>query len=300
MAGISRRAFLKYCMGSAAALGLDWSTLGKLQKVLAAGGGPAVIWLNGANCTGCTVSLANRISSEAPKDIADLLVNTIDLKFHANLMSASGDLAVDALQAAAQGPFVLAVDGGIPTAFDGHTCILWTENGREVTALEAVKTLVPKAAATLCVGTCSSFGGIPAGKPNPTGIQSVSALTGAKTINIPGCPAHPDWIVWTIASLIAGAAPQLDDYSRPVALFGPEMVIHKNCPRKGKAVALTFGEEGMCLKELGCKGPRTKADCFSRKWNNSVNWCIGANAVCLGCTEQGFPDRFSPFYKAAF
>jgi hydrogenase small subunit len=107
--------------------------------------------------------------------------------------------------------------------------------------------------------------------------------------------------VWTIASLIAGVMPQLDDYSRPVALFGePEMVIHKNCPRKGKAVALAFGEEGKCLKELGCKGPRTKADCFSRKWNGGVNWCIGANSVCLGCTEQGFPDRFSPFYKTAF
>lgn len=300
MVGISRRSFLKYCMGSAAALGLDWTVLGNLQKVLGAARGPAVIWLNGANCTGCTVSLANRISDQAPVDIADLLVNTIDLKFHANLMSAAGDLAVEALAAAAQGPFVLAVDGGVPTAFNGHTCILWTENGREVTALEAVKTLVPKAAATLCIGTCSSFGGIPSGNPNPTGIKSVGTLTGAKTINIPGCPAHPDWIVWTIASLIAGVTPALDAYSRPVALFGPEKVIHKNCPRKGKGEARTFGEEGKCLKELGCKGPSTKADCFSRKWNNSVNWCIGANAVCLGCTEQGFPDRFSPLYKAAF
>jgi hydrogenase small subunit len=193
------------------------------------------------------------------------------------------------------------VDGGIPTAFDGHTCVLWTENGHEVTALEAVRALVPKAAVTLCIGTCSSFGGIPSANPNPTGLKSVSGVTGASTINIPGCPVHPDWIVWTIASLLAGVTPTLDAYARPVAIFGdPEKVIHKNCPRKGKEEAKTFGEEGRCLKELGCKGPRTRADCFSRMWNNHVNWCIGANAVCLGCTEQGFPDRFSPLFKAAF
>ena len=36
---ISRRDFLKYCAGSAAALGLEFSTLGTLEKVLAAGGG---------------------------------------------------------------------------------------------------------------------------------------------------------------------------------------------------------------------------------------------------------------------
>jgi hypothetical protein len=27
-----------------------------------------------------------------------------------------------------------------------------------------------------------------------------------------------------------------------------------------------------------------------------VNWCIGAGSICLGCTESGFPDSFSPFY----
>ena len=35
---VSRRYFLKYCAGSAAALGLEFSTLGTLEKALAAGG----------------------------------------------------------------------------------------------------------------------------------------------------------------------------------------------------------------------------------------------------------------------
>ncbi len=294
---IGRRAFLKYCIGAAAALGLDLSVIGALEKAFAAGDGPPIIWLNGANCTGCTVSLANLVGTQSPVDVADLLVNTVNLAFHPNLMGAAGDLAVQTLREAVSGDYVLAIDGGIPTAFDGHTCMLWRENGKEVTAMEAVAELAPNALAVLCVGTCSSFGGIPAGDPNPTGIQSVKALTGINTINIPGCPAHPDWIVWTVAQLLSGAAPSLDEDGRPVELFGGDKPrVHDRCPRKGEEEADTFGTDGLCLKELGCKGPKTRADCPTRNWNNGTNWCIGANAICIGCTENGFPDSFLPFY----
>ncbi len=298
---IGRREFIKYCFGSAASLGLSLSALGKLEKALAAGGLPSVVWLNGANCTGCTVSLANRFSSQAPTDIADLLVNTIDLAFHPNLMGAAGDFAVNNLLQAASGEFILAVDGGIPTAFGGNACMVWTENGQEVTALEAVRTLAPKAKAVLSIGTCASFGGIPAGNPNPTGIMSVRNASGRATINIPGCPTHPDWIVWTVAQLLSGATVALDSFGRPATLFGSEnMNVHKLCPRKESEETNTFGVEGLCLKEIGCKGETTQGDCPVRKWNSGTNWCVGANAICLGCTESGFPDRFSPFYKKKY
>ena len=297
---IHRRQFLKYCIGSAAALGLPMTVLGKLEVALAANTSnlPKVIWLNAANCSGCTISLSNLFSDSGPTDIADLLFNTIDLVFHPTLMSAAGDLAVQQLKNTAEGSYILAVEGGIPTAFGGHTCMLWTEGGRDVTAMEAVQTLAPNAAAILSIGTCASHGGIPAASPNPTGIVSVGELTGLNTVNMPGCPTHPDWIVWTVAHLLAGEMPQLDDRSRPRALYGTE--IHKNCPRKGQGEAKTFGIANQCLKELGCKGPETKSDCPSRKWNNGTNWCIGAGAICIGCTERDFPDKFSPFYKLEY
>ena len=297
---IHRRHFLKYCIGSAAVLGLPLTVLGKLEEALADATVPLpkVLWLNGANCTGCTVSLANLFSASGPTDIADLLVNTIDLAFHANLMGAAGDLAVKQLKDTAQGNFILVVEGGIPTAFNGHSCLLWSENGKDVTAMEAVQMLAPKADVVLSVGTCASYGGIPAGNPNPTGIVSVGKLTGLPTINIPGCPTHPDWIVWTIASLLAGNVPPLDAQRRPKALFGKKL--HEICPRKGREEADIFGIPGECLKEVGCKGPETFADCPARKWNSGTNWCVGAGAICAGCTEQGFPDRFSPFYKVAY
>jgi Ni,Fe-hydrogenase I small subunit len=48
---IKRREFLKHCIGSAAALGLDLTVLGKLEKAMAGDGLPTVTWLNGANCS---------------------------------------------------------------------------------------------------------------------------------------------------------------------------------------------------------------------------------------------------------
>lgn len=288
---ISRRDFLKYCLSSAALLGLDSTALGTLAKALAAGG-PNVIWLSGASCSGCTVSLANRIMPAGPvTDIADLLVNHISLAYHTTLMGAAGDQAVSNLKNAAAGSYVLAVEGGIPGAYGGHACVLWTEGGREVTALEAVKTLAARATAVLGIGTCACFGGIPGAQPNPTGILSVKAAIGKSVIHIPGCPTHPDWVVWTIAQLLAGKAPVLDAFGRPAELFKTK--IHGICPRKGTTEVKTFGAVG-CLKSLGCKGPKTMADCPTRRWNNAANWCIGANSVCLGCTESGFPDAFSP------
>jgi len=297
---IHRRQFIKYCVGSAAALGLPMTVIGKLEQALAAEPNtlPKVIWLNGANCSGCTVSLSNLFSNTGPTDIADLLINTIDLAFHSTLMSAAGDLAVRQIYEATQGSYILVVEGGIPTAFGGHTCLLWSESGRDVTAMEAVKMLAPDAAAVLSIGTCASYGGIPAAGANPTGIVSVSQLTGVNTVNIPGCPTHPDWIVWTIAHLLAGETLQLDSRSRPSALYGRS--VHDQCPRKEQDEVKTFGVANRCLKALGCKGPETHSDCPSRKWNSGSNWCIAAGSLCIGCTEQGFPDKFSPFYKLEY
>lgn len=297
---IHRRQFLKYCVSSAAAMGLPMTVLGKLEQALAEGTAlPKVIWLNAANCTGCTVSLSNLFSnSDGSRDIADLLLHTIDLVFHPTLMAAAGDLAVQQLNTTAQGSYILAVEGGIPTAFNGATCMLWSENGQEVTAMEAVRRLAPNAAAVLSIGTCASYGGIPAAGSNPTGIVSVGQFTGQNTVNMPGCPAHPDWIVWTIAHLLTGEMPSLDERNRPTALYGTE--VHKTCPRKEQDEIKTFGTTQGCLKALGCRGPETHSDCPSRKWNSGTNWCIDAGAICIGCTHDEFPDKFSPFYKIEY
>jgi len=299
---VSRRDFLRYCTTAAGLLGLE-AALGPLEKALANTSGPPIIWLQGANCGGCTVSLANRISSSAPVDLTDLLINTVDLVYSAPLMAAAGDLAVQTLRNAEAGTFILVVEGGIPTQYNGRTCTVFSQNGRHVTALAAVQELAPKAKYVLSVGACASFGGIPGAAPNPTAIQSVQKVSGVSPINVPGCPPHPDWIVWTIAQLLAGTVPRLDWHQRPTALYGT--TVHSQCSRQTKPWASSLSQTGLCNRNLGCKGRETYADCPTRLWNNKMNWCVGtisangngADSVCQGCTNSGFPDNLAPLFS---
>ena len=300
---VTRREFFSYVSASAAALGLT-ATLAPLEKALAAGSGPPVIWIKGASCTGCTMSLSNLVSSSAPVDLADLLVNTIDLVYHPTLMAASGDLAVQTLMANVQpGKFILAVEGGIPTLFNGTTCTIYSQNGVDVTALAAVKQLAPLAAKVISIGTCAAYGGMAAASPNPTAIKSLAAASGVSTINVPGCPPHPDWIVWTVANLLAGVNIPLDKNGRPTHLYGS--TVHSQCSRRSKSWATSLASTGLCNGNLGCKGRQTHADCPTRLWNNQTNWCVGtisgsgngADSLCMGCTEPTFPDGFSPLFS---
>lgn len=298
---ITRRDFLKASGAVVIALSVTSSGLIKLQKVMALEGSQPVVWLQGQGCTGCSTSLLNSIYYTT---IDDLLLKTIDLEFHPTVMAAAGDLAVSAAEAALdKGGYVLVVEGAIPTAEDGRYCYLWPK----MTALDGVKTFSRNAAFILAVGTCAAYGGIPGGKPNPTRAKGVSEILGRdiEVINIPGCPAHPDWIVGTIAHLLAHSeAPRLDSDGRPRDYY--QHKIHTRCPNRKK-----FNEQKLfarelselaCLYKLGCKGKETDADCPIRKWNSpaqgeyGVNWCIGARNPCQGCTDPGFPDSMSPFY----
>jgi hydrogenase small subunit len=250
------------------------------------------------------------MSASAPETITEVLTETVDLVYHPTIMALAGDPANAAVtQAYRDGNYVLVLEGGVPTAFGGAPCIVYTVDGHETTYMEAVTQLTERAIAVVCVGTCASFGGIPASGSNPSGAMSIKQLTGRQTINISGCPANPDWVVWAVVQLLLGNPVELDPDNRPVALYRighdgqpEEEIIHDKCPRNpgmtGTPLAADFGEDGHCLEPLGCRGPFTKARC-KRSWNGiggnlSVDphpghWCIGVNAPCQGCVEKTFP-----------
>jgi NiFe hydrogenase small subunit HydA len=298
---LTRRDFLKATAAVAAAFGLPGGAFLPRKEALALeaeDGGVPVVWLQAQTCSGCSVSLLNSIYY---KTADDLLANSLDLQFHPTMMAAAGNLAVAAAEKAyRRGGYVLVVEGAIPTAAGGEYCYLWPG----LTAQKGVDRYSKRAAFILAVGTCASYGGIPAGAPNPTGAQGLPATLAGKTvIKVPGCPSHPDWIVGTVAYLLAnGTAPALDTRGRPTQFFGS--TVHSQCRyRDGWEEVDTLGLQEGCLKEIGCKGPSTRGDCPIRKWNCpgaetvGVNWCIGAGAPCFGCTEPGFPDFMSPFYE---
>jgi hydrogenase small subunit len=270
-----------------------------------------LVWLAASACTGCSISLLNAAS---PK-IEDILINQIvpgvhiNLRFHQTIMAGTGEQAVRVLEDTAKekkGNYLLAVDGAIPTADGAMYCAMGERSGKPVSIEDRFVELAQDALAILAVGTCSSFGGIPAAAPNPTGCRPLSQVLAARgiskpLINIPGCPPHPDWVVGTVAGILLNGLPgtgDLDDNLRPLAFYGK--LIHENCPRRayfdeGKFAAKP-GEEG-CLYKLGCKGPITYSDCPLRRWNNGTNWVIGAGAPCNGCTQPEFPDLVAPFYE---
>jgi len=307
---LSRRSFLKYCGAIAASVGIDPLDLGLLKQALANPDGPAVIWMHGSSCTGCSVSLLNRISDRLgePATIAEVLTDVINLVYHPTIMALAGEGAGAALkQAYDRGNYVLVLEGGVPTAFNGHCCIAYSFDGEEVTYQQAVTDCVARASAVICAGTCSAFGGIPKAGANPTKVVSIEELTGRQTINISGCPANPDWVVWAIVQLILANPMALDADGRPVDLYAKDLngdpapaLIHDKCPRNGNDEATSFADvTSKCLVRLGCRGPDTKARC-DNCWNGIAGqngkWCIGVNAPCHGCTERTFPGP-EPFFS---
>ena len=292
--GVSRRDFMKFCGFMATVLGLPISFGPRIAQAVEKKR-PTVVWLNLAACTGCTESF---IRTTYPWT-ADIVLDLIDLAYHETIMAAAGDQAEEILdQTVKKGDYLCICDGAIPTNDNGAYGKVHGKTFQEV-----VKTVTPKAAGVICVGTCASYGGVQAAAPNPTGAKTVQEVTGVKTINIPGCPPNADNIVGTIVHyLFLGKLPAVDDKGRPV--FAYQYLIHDNCQKRGHyengEFVKVFGDEGakkgFCLFEVGCRGPETYNNCSKILWNQGTNWPIGAGHPCIGCSEPNFWDEMAPFY----
>lgn len=286
---ITRRSFLKYCTTAAAALGLGPGELAGLRRALANPAAPQVLWLQGSGCSGCSISLLNYVSPTPPNDAADVFIRSLNLLYHPTLSAGAGAAVVGALRQAKD--YFLVIEGGVPTAFDGYACTPWSEAGREVTFQAAVKEFAAQARQVICVGTCAAFGGVSAMGANPAQTQKVSTILARKTINVPGCPPHPNWIMATLAPLLQGKTVAVDDLGRPTSVFGGEMC--RRCSFHHAGEARQYGVNGQCLQDLGCQGRSADAPCPTMKWNQGVNWCVAAGAPCQGCVLPEYPNTSS-------
>lgn len=300
MKNISRRSFLHLGVRISALMGLGSTAAPAMAEALAsmARGCAPVLWLQGQSCSGCSVSLLN----SDPLGPATLLTQYISLAYHQNLSAATGHTAMDAVnQIIAQGDYILVVEGSVPAAMPKACSI-----GEELFTKQLIRAAA-KAKAVIAAGTCACFGGIPAAQGNPTGAMSIPQYLSdqsisAPLIRIPGCPAHPDWMVGTIAHILKYGVPPLDGLQRPKVFFAHK--VHDQCPRfadyEREHFASTFNGEG-CLFKLGCTGPLTDADCPLRFWNSGASFCVKAGGPCIGCASPHFAARtdFPLFTKTA-
>ncbi|MGE5193847.1 MAG: hydrogenase small subunit [Deltaproteobacteria bacterium] len=293
---VDRRAFLQFCSSTAALLGLGAAGLSKVVRAVeqAVKQRPSVIWLNFASDSGCTEELLKASYPSA----GQLILETISLDYNETIQAAAGDQVEEILQEALhRGDYILIVEGAIPTRH-GYGMIARRD------MLDIAREFAQAAKVIIAVGSCATWGGVPAGNPNPAGLKGVRDALGVECINLDLCPVNEGIMVATLVDyLLRGKMPELDDFGRPKIFYG--QTIHDQCERRAHFEAGRFVEQfgskeeelGYCLYKVGCKGPMTYANCSKMRYNDRVSWCIGAGAPCIGCAEHHWVDNFADFYE---
>src|SRR5262245_25464676 len=192
-----------------------------------------LLWLQGGACSGNTMSFLN---AEEPSAV-DLVTNFgIRVLWHPSLGMELGENLQRLLRDCVSGAVPLDIfvfEGTVVQAPNGTGH--WNRfAGRPMK--DWVSDLSKVAAYTVAIGDCATWGGIPATAPNPTdstGLQFLKrerggflgkdykSRAGFPVINIPGCPAHPDWITQIVVAICTGRALDitLDDFGRPRTFF---------------------------------------------------------------------------------
>jgi len=280
-----------------------------------------LVWMAGATCEGCTVAATGGTHPRLEQLLTGAIpgVPRIEL-VHPLLSMESGAEWVHNLVMAERGeldaPYVITWEGSVmdeDTSGDGHWMGLGEdpETGRQVTSMEWLDRLAPGAAAVIAIGTCATWGGVPAAKGNPTNAMSVTdhlgadyrSAAGVPIINVPGCsPVGDNYLETAAATLLflQGLAPmpEFDELGRPAWLFGE--TVHRHCPRVDYYEEGVFAEEAgdkECLVELGCWGPVVQCNIVERGIVDGYGGCMQSGGICIGCTMPGFPDKFSPMHE---
>ncbi|NPA29889.1 MAG: hydrogenase [Epsilonproteobacteria bacterium] len=240
-----------------------------------------LLWLQGLSCNGNAHSFFN------VPDMAGVL-REFAFIYHPLLPC---EATLEEVSGGDFSPDVLIVEGALRR--DG------VPRGDEE-ALTLITRYAKRAKWVVCAGQCAVFGGIfrlnepdkiagalYAGKERGGFLDAFEK----KIINLPGCPVHPEWLLFTLRMLALGTAPRLDDLRRPVELYG--YTVHEGCLRneyfEWKVDARDFGaKEGCLFYEQGCRGPYTRGSCNKILWNG-VNSKTRAGMPCIGCTEPDFP-----------
>jgi uptake hydrogenase small subunit len=266
-----------------------------------------MFWLQCGSCGGDTWSLFN---SQTPnvKELFEIL--DIELLWHPSIScQPSGQLekTCDQLLDSSRSLDILCVEGSVICGPD-DSGMFDTMFGRPKKDLVAA--LAAKAKHVLAIGTCASFGGIGAdGDIEATGLQfskwdsggflgqGFRSASGARVINLPGCPCHSEIIVGTLSAIVYGTPLQFSGYNTPLEWYN--LMVHQGCTRNEyheyRVEERKFGDKGCMFFHLGCHGPLVSGPCNKLLWNRrSSKTRVGV--PCFGCTRPDFPQPY-PFFE---
>jgi Ni,Fe-hydrogenase I small subunit len=293
--------------------------------------GPMVVGTGSILAVGTDLKAGTRVPDVATDQAFLITDSSIATLFDGYGSTASADVLAAAFSLVALQEIVLKGTATLPPLAVGQ---FGATADADKTMLHECNLFGSSAAAILCVGTCSSFGGIPAALGNRTGASGAlyKGLTkagkyngvlqqyAAKIINIGGCPPHSDWIVGTIAYILATnlQLPAVEGYGRPMAYYGQYQCNAGPCewrynqgynaadevnppyanPKVDPVLNANINSSLLyknkwgndpisnvrytgCIGVVGCKGRKTKADCSLRRWNADFTNGYGTN-WCVG------------------
>lgn len=281
-----------------------------------------LFWIVGASCDGCTIAISGATHPRVEHLLNGVVPGLPRIELvHTVLSVESGAEWTENLRMAADGeldaPYIIAWEGSIMDETVSGEYGYWMglgedpSDGRQITSLEWLDRMAPGAAAVVAIGTCATWGGIPAAANNPTNAMGVMdhlgkdyrSSLGLPVINVPGCSPIGDNITETVAAALLflnGLAPlpEFDELGRPAWLFTE--TVHRHCPRAGYyeegVFAHSYGDKE-CLVELGCWGPVVQCNIAERGMVDGHGGCMNMGGICIGCTMPGFPDKFSPIFE---
>ena len=272
-----------------------------------------LLWIQAVCCGGETASLLNSDHPHLPAALRTLGATLLGHGYFHDQDTGRAEQVIEECASGKRHVDLLAGEGaGQPQAPDGSA---WAS---AKPLAEWIRAIAQVADCTVAIGTCASFGGVMACGRNPlraTGLQfhrdqkggllgaSFRSKMGVPVVNVPGCPAHPDWIIGTLWALRANRLDEadLDRFNRPRVFYGK--LAHHACPRNEyyefKASAAAYSQQGCLFENLGCKGTLCESDCNERLWLARTGSCTRGGFPCLSCTSPLFPDGFTPFFKTA-